>query len=227
MQGYAQAQNNLAVLYESGQGLTQDYGQAREWFRKAAEQGFAVAQYNLGVMCQSGLGAPTDHAEAHRWFRAAAEQDNASAQFSLGVLHEKGFGVPVDNREAVRWYRRAAENGDAAAQLNLGIMCYFNRGTPQDYVESHMWLNLAASRFLPSEAAKRERAVKNRDIVAKRMTSGQIAEAQSLARDWRPSSSARQYDVRLNSQQMGQTNGAAATSTADVPARGSSPGGAQ
>jgi hypothetical protein len=106
-------------------------------------------------------------------------------------------------------------------------MCYLNRGTPQDYVESHKWLNLAASRFLPSEAAKRERAVKNRDIVAKRMTPGQIAEAQSLARDWRPSSSARQYDVRLDSHRMGQTNGAGATTTSGEPAHGNSAGGTQ
>jgi TPR repeat protein len=164
-------------------------------------------------MCESGLGAPIDHATAHRWFRAAADQDNASAQFSLGVQYDKGFGVPQDDREAVRWYRSAAEKGDAAAQLNLGIMYYFNRGTPQDYVESHKWLNLAASRFLPSEAAKRERAVKNRDIVAKRMTPGQIAEAQSLARDWKPSSPVRQPAIRSTELPDGLTAGRDATAT--------------
>ena len=86
----------------------------------------------------------------------------------------------------MRWYRKAADHGDAAAQLNLGIMYYHGRGIPQDYVEAHKWLNLAASRFLPSEAEKCARAVKNRDIVARKLPRLRIAEAQRLAREWKP-----------------------------------------
>jgi TPR repeat protein len=166
--------------------VTQDVAQARRWFRLAADQGFAIAQYNLGVMCMNGQGAPVDYAEALRWFLAAAEQQNASAQFSVGVFYERGRGVGQDHAEAVRWYRRAADRGDAAAQLNLGILYFHGRGIPQDYVESHKWLNLAASRFLPAEAEKRARAVKNRDIVAKHLTRWRLAEAQKLAREWVP-----------------------------------------
>ena len=137
-------------------------------------------------MCEIGQGAPRDYLEALRWFRAAADQDNASAQFSLGALCENGYGVEQDYAEAVKWYRKAADQGDAAAQLNLGIMYYYGRGVPQNYVEGHRWLNLAASRFLPSEAEKRHRASKNREIMAKKMTVSQIAEAQKLAREWTP-----------------------------------------
>jgi len=50
-------------------------------------------------------------------------------------------------------------------------------GVPQDYVQAHMWWNLAA-------AKGNEIGRKNRDIVAKKMTPGQIAEAQRLAREW-------------------------------------------
>ncbi len=57
-------------------------------------------------------------------------------------------------------------------------------GVPQDYVQAHMRFNLAASSFPPGE--NRDKAVKNRDIVAKRMTPAQISEAQKLAREWRP-----------------------------------------
>ncbi len=52
------------------------------------------------------------------------------------------------------------------------------------YAQTHMWFNLAASRYPPGE--DRDQAVKNRDIVAKRMTPAQISEAQKLAREWRP-----------------------------------------
>jgi TPR repeat protein len=53
------------------------------------------------------------------------------------------------------------------------------QGVPQNYVRAHMWLNLAAARG--KEYAKRVR-----DIVAKKMTPARIAEAQRLAREWRP-----------------------------------------
>jgi hypothetical protein len=42
-----------------------------------------------------------------------------------------------------------------------------------------MWLNLAG-------AAGYADGVKNRDIVAGKMTPGQVAEAQRLAREWKP-----------------------------------------
>jgi hypothetical protein len=54
---------------------------------------------------------------------------------------------------------------------------------PQDYVQAHMWFNLAASR---APASERDEAIKMRNIAASRMTPAQIAEAQKLAREWKP-----------------------------------------
>jgi len=49
-----------------------------------------------------------------------------------------------------------------------------------------MWFNLAASRFDASEKKNRDKSVKDRDTVAAKMTPAQIAEAQKLAREWKP-----------------------------------------
>ncbi len=78
----------------------------------------------------------------------------------------------------------AAEQGYALAQTNLGFMYHLGRGVPQDYSKAHMWFNLATSRYPPGE--DRDRVVKNRDIVAAKMTPAQISEAQKLAREWKP-----------------------------------------
>jgi hypothetical protein len=59
-------------------------------------------------------------------------------------------------------------------------------GVAQDYVQAHMWLNLAGSRFPASEKDERDKAVIARDMVASKMTPVQIAEAQKLAREWKP-----------------------------------------
>ena len=39
--GDAEAQLDLGLMYEYGDGVTQDYGQALNWYRKAADQGAA------------------------------------------------------------------------------------------------------------------------------------------------------------------------------------------
>jgi len=112
-----------------------------------------------------------------------AEQGDAVAQYNLGLMYKQGKGVPQDYKEAVRWYRVAAEQGDATAQYNLGGMYHEGQGVPQNYIQAHMWYNLAAS---STTGEDRERAAKARDRTAEKMTSEQIAEAQRLAREWKP-----------------------------------------
>ncbi len=99
-------------------------------------------------------------------------------------MYINGQGVPQDFAKALQWYRKAAEQGHAKAQGNLGFMYGRGQGVPQDYAQAHMWFNLAASRFPPGE--DRDKAVKYRDIGASKMTPAQIAEAEKLAREWKP-----------------------------------------
>ena len=87
--------------------------------------------------------------------------------------------MPQDYVQAVSWFRKAAEQGDAYAQTNLGVMYYSGRGVPQDYVQAHMWWSLAAAK---GDAD----AINNLDQIAAKMTPAQIAEAQKLAREWKP-----------------------------------------
>ncbi len=165
-----------------------DYATAlREW-KPLAEQGDAVAQFNIGLMYGNGRGVPQDYAEAVKWYRKSAEQGYANAQNNIGLMYDNGQGVPQDYAEALKWFRKAAEQGVPRAQRNLGIMYHYGQGVPQDYVQAHKWYNLAASR-LPSDE-DRDLAVKNRDTVAPKMTAAQIAEAQRLARDWKPKTQA-------------------------------------
>jgi TPR repeat protein len=58
------------------------------------------------------------------------------------------------------------------------------RGVRKDYVQAHKWYNLAAAR-LP-EMEHRDQTAANRDAMTTRMPPEQVAEAQALARAWRP-----------------------------------------
>lgn len=194
-QGLAYAQYRLGELYYHGEGVSKDATQATEWWRKAAEQGDVGAQRILGLHYAKGEGVPKDVAQAVAWWRKAAEpreqmwedssgekspdQGDASAQFYLGWAYDNGEGVPKDDVQAVAWYRKAAEQGYADAQNALGFSYDHGEGVPRDALRAYMWFNLAA-------AKGNERAARNREIVAFRMSSEQLAEAQRLTREWKP-----------------------------------------
>ncbi len=144
-----------------------------------ADRGNARAQFIIGTMYNDGHGVPQDYRAAARWFRLAADQGYDFAQDYLGQMYAEGRGVPQDYREAVRLYRLAADREETGAQNNLGMMYANGQGVPQDYIQAHMWFNLAGANGY-SEGAT------NRDSIAKKMTPGQIAEAQRLAREWKP-----------------------------------------
>jgi len=116
-----------------------------------------------------------------------AEQGDAHSQYLLGGDYEFGIGIiPQDYEEAMRWYRAAAEQGHAKAQNSLGSMYGYGDGVPQDYIQAHMWYSLAASDLT---GEYKERNVKSRDLIAEEMSAEEIAEAQRLAREWKPKSS--------------------------------------
>jgi TPR repeat protein len=139
----------------------------------------ALATSNLA------LAGPLDDAEfafeeqhyetALQIWQPPANQGNTQAQFGLGAL----FSAKKDYIEALKWYRRAADQGYPRAQHHLAFLYFAGLHVPQDYVLSYMWENLAAAQ---GEMGARE----SRDRIAADMTREQIAEAQRLARDWKP-----------------------------------------
>jgi hypothetical protein len=71
-QGLARAQNVLAMYYDNGVGVPQDYSEAARLYQAAATQGLSAAQYNLGNMYYRGEGVPQDYTTAHMWFNIAS-----------------------------------------------------------------------------------------------------------------------------------------------------------
>lgn len=171
------ADNKLAV-----QSSSDEYGRLEEStkeLRKLAESGDATAQNDLGLLYYEGKGLPQNQKKAKEWFDKAVEQGHTGAQVNLGTLYLRGEGAPQSNQMALFWFRRAAAQEDALALAKLGLMYAQGRGVLQDFIQAHMWYNLSAAR---GEA----RSADARDALARQMTAGQIAEAQRLAREWRP-----------------------------------------
>ena len=161
-----------------------DYAAALRHFRTPAAEGDARAQHWLGFMDHYGAGVPQNYAIAAQWYLKAAEQGYALAQADLGLMYGGGKGVPQNYGEALKWFRLAADQGNDVAQYNLGIAFANAFGVLQNYIQAHMWLNLAMANT--TEKVMRDEAARNRDLLATKMTSEQIAEAQRLATEWKP-----------------------------------------
>jgi TPR repeat protein len=168
-----------------------DYATALRLLRPLADQGNADAQVGLGIIFANGHGVPQDYAEAMKWLRKSADQGNANGEYYLGFSYAKGQGVTQDWVEANKWFRKSADQGNLDAQSMLGFNYANGRGVSQNVVEALKWSILAASQSLasqtiPDAGALRDAAAHNHDFLLANMSTDQIAEAQKLAREWKP-----------------------------------------
>jgi uncharacterized protein len=189
--GNLEAQKRLGFFYEIGWGFQRDWIEAAKWFGKAADAGDADAAGSLSFLGRNWLFMyeKASDATVYSLVERAAREGYAVAQYSLGVMnytfedsfsHVRRKNLP----EALAWYRRAAAQGDVDSQVALALAYESGTGVPQDYVEAHKWLNLAASATKYEDL--REDFRKRRDDLAHKMSASQVAEAQRLAREWKP-----------------------------------------
>ena len=102
----------------------------------------------------------------------AGPKPEADRNDGVGAYYEEDYA------RAFKEFWALAEQGDAGGQFGLGVLYGNGKGVPLDYVQAYMWLNLAADQG-------HKDAGNFRDVLAKKMTPAQIAEAKRLARDWR------------------------------------------
>jgi hypothetical protein len=101
--------NSIGDLYENGLGVAQDYGEAREWYERAADAGDGLAMYNLGHLYEKGLGVDANLKAALGWYERSADKGIALSMHAAGKLIEQGRGVPADPAEAHAWFTVAAQ----------------------------------------------------------------------------------------------------------------------
>jgi len=89
--------------------------------------------------------------------------------------------------KAAQQTRPLAERGSPSAQAMLGSFYEEGAGVPQDYVLAYKWYILAISRYDPeTNFHARQEIITSRDKLRRNMVPAQIAEAQKLAREWKP-----------------------------------------
>ena len=140
------AQTNLGRMYLRGLGINQNFAEALNCYRKAADQGSSVAQNQLGWIYHNGLGVEQDLPKAIYWYQKSAEQGRAIAQNNLGCMYKNGFGVKCDYAVALSWFRKAAKQKNTHALCNLGLMYHHGLGVEQSYTVAQSYYHKAATK---------------------------------------------------------------------------------
>ncbi len=146
---------------------------------EACESALALNAGNMRFQLQLGrsLHRAERFEEAVVYYQQAGLQGHPLAQKSLGFAYANGLGVTQNYAKTAQWHLMAAEQGDSDAQQNLGYLYAGGQGVDQDIVQAHMWYNIAAAHGSAG-------AARNRDLLAGRMTNGQITEAERRALAW-------------------------------------------
>ncbi len=161
--GLSAAQLQLANLYVQGNGVTQDYTAAAQWFTASADRGNATAQYSLAVLNERGLGVPQDTDTAAAWYERAARQQHPNAQYALGIAFLEGRGKSQDYRQAAVWLERAALQNVADAQYAYAVILEDGLIGPPDNTRAYEWYQAAIANG-SSQAAERAALLVPRSI---------------------------------------------------------------
>jgi len=107
----AQAQYDLAELYQTGTGTDANALEAAKWLSRAAEQGLPAAQYDYAVRLLQGFGLTKDEVKIPMLMREAADKGIPGAQNRMAYLYRDGIKVQKDPIEAAKWRLIAKKNG--------------------------------------------------------------------------------------------------------------------
>ena len=142
--GDADAQFNVAALYDNGWGIKRNVEKAVVWYGRAAARNIAPAELVLAHILRRGeVGAP-DSEQALRHLRSAAHRGSARAQFELGVAYDRGVGVTQNYATAEIWYEKAAAQGLIEAIFNLATLFDEGLSAPKDHAAALIWYRQAA-----------------------------------------------------------------------------------
>ena len=141
-QGDARAQYYIGTMFRYGQGLGQDLGAARDWYRKAAAQNLPEAQRELAFLLLNAK--PPQFKEGAEWLTRAAQAGDAESQFQLGALFDNGLGVRADASQRNAWWEKAAAQNYLPAQTALGETYLTGDGVKADAGQAAQYFRAGA-----------------------------------------------------------------------------------
>lgn len=117
--GDADAQYELGVRYEEGNGVLPNSQLAIEWLKKAEAQGHVNASYKLATAFAFGVDTEQDFERAMPHYERAAMAGHVDAQYMMGLALHHGLAGMTNYDDARAWYLRASDQGHKEAASKL------------------------------------------------------------------------------------------------------------
>ncbi|RIA84595.1 hypothetical protein C1645_832053 [Glomus cerebriforme] len=157
------AQYNLAIRYQNGNGIKNDYKKAFKLLLNCAKKGNLNAQYHLAICYMDGIGTHKDKKEAFKWFLKSeypvnkikgffmnmkselkefkkilnlAIANNSTAQCYMGFYYQE---INKNEKKAFEWYMKSAIGGCAEGQNSLGFCYECGTGTDKNEKKAFEW----------------------------------------------------------------------------------------
>ncbi len=169
LQGNAEAQFQLAQMYERGQGVEQSDELALNWIKKAAHNRLSKAELMYANMLFFGRGLEqSDTNKAMVWYKKAANHGQPEAMLKLATLYFENHAEENRLYEALDWTLKAktfpvtasnasllhnkivgviqqkAQAGEKRAQYEIAKMYQHGIGVSKDLKQGKTWLYQSA-----------------------------------------------------------------------------------
>ncbi len=115
-EGYGEASERLAAMYDRGWGVPSDPKQSVFWLERGADQGSSLAQYELGRLYELAIHVPQDYSRALKLYHASANGLFTPALMALSKMYMDGRGVKANPQTAFMWALLAADRGNPEAK---------------------------------------------------------------------------------------------------------------
>ncbi len=117
---YGEGCTALGFLYKDGEGVRQDYQQAKTYFEQGCNteevlhnDGFSdgMGCVELGLFYDNGEVVKQDYQQAKLYYEKACNMNNRNGCFGLGTLYKTGRGVRQNFQTAKEYYGKACDLG--------------------------------------------------------------------------------------------------------------------
>lgn len=125
MKGHVRAYQELGFSYFGGEGVAQDFVEARRWFELASEKGYYTSQAMLSQIYLYGLGVSTDYQKGRVYAERSAAGGAPRGKYMLGIVHLFGYGVPHNEKYGLDLIAESFYGGQYGAASTLSS--YYTR----------------------------------------------------------------------------------------------------
>jgi len=113
--GIKEAQYQLALLYDRGEGVAQNPQNALKWSLLAAAQGHVEAMYAAAVWLERGYTGKSEPYQALTLYESAAEKGHKRAMTTLVSIYAGTENVPANKERGLYWKNKLQQTIKAPA----------------------------------------------------------------------------------------------------------------